>query len=109
MKTRYVLLLGLLLLGLCVPVLATRAAGRPPARPPADGGPRSPELYAFARHLQVGPPVRYEHLTIFPVMASGVRVPEVTMTLDLAGAKGLMEVAELKDSEVNRLTLRSSA
>ena len=31
------------------------------------------------------------------------------MTLDLAGAKGLIEVAELKDSEVNRLRLRSRA
>ncbi len=72
--------------------------------------PRAEEaLDDFASRLAVGPARRHENLTIYPVTAVGARVPRVELPLGEAIEKGLIEVSELKDSQVNFARVRSKA
>jgi hypothetical protein len=86
-------------------VWATRAVVPPPSVAPRYRDP----ITAYASGLVASPPRRYENLSLFLVRAKGLRVPNVTLPLNQAVAKGLVEVTELKDAEVNRLRVRSQA
>ena len=74
-------------------------------RPPSS----SDAIDAYASQLQVGPPQRYANLTLFPIFADDVIVPDVELTLDEALEQGLLEISELMPAEVNRVRLRSCA
>jgi len=97
-----------LLIGVSVPLLAASAGHRSSGGPATVRG-HGQALPDFVQHLSVLPGVTHKNLTIFPVTAIGARVPGVAMTLDTAGAKGLIDVSELKESEVNRLVLINRA
>lgn len=64
---------------------------------------------AYASRLQVGPPERYSNLTLYPILADGVIVPDIDLTLDEAMERGLLEIRELERAEVSRVRLSSSA
>jgi len=74
-------------------------------RPPSS----SDAIDAYASRLQVGMPQRYENLTLYPISADGVIVPDLELTLDEAIERGLLKIAELKPAEVNRVRLVSRA
>jgi len=63
----------------------------------------------FAGRLKVGRPKKHGNLTLYPVFADGVAVPEVGLTLDEAMERGSIEIRELKPAEVNRVRLVSTA
>jgi hypothetical protein len=63
----------------------------------------------YVNQLKVGPPRRHANLTLYPIFADGVTVPNVDLTLDEAMARGLLEIRELKSAEVNRALLVSHA
>jgi len=95
-----VFLAGLLCVG---PALSEAARRAPPPLKPDDA------LSDFASRLALSASRRHDNLALFLVTATGAAVPRVQLTFDQAVNKGLVEVSELKDSEVNRLRLRSSA
>ncbi|UCC69433.1 MAG: hypothetical protein JSV79_05845 [Armatimonadota bacterium] len=74
-------------------------------RPPSS----SDAIDAYASRLQVGPPERHANLSLYPLFADGVIVPDLELTLDEAIERGLLEIAELKPAEVNRVRLISRA
>ena len=91
--------------GITVHLWASRAAGpRPSVR--LRGGDAIAE---FASRLVVSAPHRCNDLSVFLVSAPGATLPDVDMTLDQAVKRDLVEVTELGDSEVNRLSVRSRA
>ena len=109
MRMRVVLVMLGLIIGALMLVAALHAA---PAedeldivRPPSS----SDAIDAYASRLQVGMPQRYENLTLYPISADGVIVPDLELTLDEAIERGLLEIAELKPAEVNRVRLVSRA
>ena len=57
---------------------------------------------SYVARLQVGPPQRHANLTLYPVLADGVVVPDVDLTLDKAMERGFIEIRELKPADVNR-------
>jgi hypothetical protein len=63
----------------------------------------------YANHIRVGAGKTHRNLTLFPILASKVRVPAVDLTLDKAVALDLVDVSELKDPDVNKLRVRSRA
>jgi hypothetical protein len=66
-------------------------------------------ITAFAERLQVGPPQRHGSLTLYPVFAEGATLPQISLTLDEAIERGLLEICELKPAQVNKVRLRSRA
>lgn len=101
-------LLALLLGG--VLFAGTRPSGRTmPPRPPRPPSPPLDAITEYAVRLRVGPAKRHDRLLLFPILGPGVRPPRVDLTLDKAMAAGLIEVEELKPSEVNRVRLRNRA
>ncbi len=106
MRTRVVL--GLII-GALVVVAALHAAPVEEEsdilRPPSS----SDAIEAYASRLQVGIPERYGSLTLYPISADGVIVPDLELTLDEAIERGLLKIAELKPAEVNRVRLVSRA
>ncbi|MCJ7823212.1 MAG: hypothetical protein MUQ26_09095 [Armatimonadetes bacterium] len=109
MRTRVVLAMLGLIIGALVLVAALHAA--PAAdemdivRPPSS----SDAIDAYASRLQVGMPERYGNLTLYPISADGVIVPDLELTLDEAVERGLLTISELKPAEVNRVRLVSRA
>jgi len=85
------------------PALSEGSRRTPPPLKPDDS------LSDFASRLAVGAARRHENLTLFLVTARGAAVPRVGLTLDQAVARDLIEVTELKDSDVNRLRVHSAA
>ena len=80
-----------------------------PEEQPREAPACSDAIEAYAARLQVGPPRRYENLTLYPIFADEVVVPEVDLTLDEAMERGLLEVRELKRAEVSRVRVCSRA
>jgi len=73
--------------------------------PPPNGG----AIPAYCERLQVGPPSRYANLTLYPIFADDVRIPPISLTLDEAMDRKLLEIRELNPAEVNRVLLMSNA
>lgn len=71
--------------------------------------PPTAPIDSFARQLRVGPPQRHANLTLYPVFADGVTIPDIDLTLDEAMDRGLLAIRELKSAEVNRVLLVSRA
>ena len=71
--------------------------------------PPTAAIDSFARQLRVGPPQKHANLTLYPVFADGVTIPDIDLTLDEAMDRGLLEIRELKSAEVNRVLLVSRA
>lgn len=86
-----------------LPVTALMAAGKTAGPPPTDA------INAYAEQLQVAPPIRHAHLTLYPIVVEGVAVPDLELTLDEAMEAELLEIRELKPAEVNRVKLVSRA
>jgi hypothetical protein len=63
----------------------------------------------YANHLRVEEPERHASLSLFPISVSAVKVPGVDLTLTQAVKRGLFEVGELGESEVNRVRVRNRA
>ena len=63
----------------------------------------------FSRHTRVDSGRSHRNLTLFPVVAPGVRRPNVDLPLDKAVAMGLIGISELEESEVNRLRVKNKA
>lgn len=84
------------------------AAVAPPRRvlPPRE---RRDAIADYASRLRLGPAQRHGSLVLFPVLASGVRVPEVDLTLDKAMDLGVVDIRELKPADVNRVRVRNRA
>ncbi|MDH4178954.1 MAG: hypothetical protein OEV33_00470 [Armatimonadota bacterium] len=106
MRTRVVLGLAMGALALLAALHAVPAETELDiVRPPSS----SDAIDAYASRLQVGPPERYANLALYPVFADGVIVPDLGLTLDEAIERGLLEIAELKPAEVNRVRLVNRA
>ena len=90
-------------------------AGLRPAPGPAASeercipSPPTGAIDSYVKQLQVGPPKRHANLTLYPIFADGVTVPNVDLTLDEAMDRCLLEIRELKSAEVNRALLVSRA
>ncbi|HUU54432.1 MAG TPA: DUF6569 family protein [Armatimonadota bacterium] len=98
------------LVALSVLILAAVRPGLVPAAPeekcvPAPAG----AMEAYAAQLKVGPPKKHGNLTLYPVFADDVTVPDVGLTLDEAMDRGVLAIRELKPAEVNRVRLVSTA
>jgi len=63
----------------------------PQYRPP---GPHVPELAQYLDRLEVGPPVSYRQLTVYPVRLRGEALSGRWLTLDEAVSRGLLSVSE---------------
>jgi hypothetical protein len=59
-------------------------------------------IEVYISRLQVGPPQRHANLTLYPIYAQDVLVPDVDLTLDKA-------MEQLKPADVNRVRLRNRA
>jgi len=98
-----------LILVLAVTTVAC-AAGRIRRTPPGSLGKlEGGGLATFAERLEVQPGDSYRALTLYPVVASGVRVPGVDLTLDEAVNRDLLEVDELTQSDMNHLLVTNHA
>ncbi len=70
---------------------------RPPPRPPRYP-PRAPhhvpELASYLDRLEVGTPVHYRHLAVFPVLLRGPELTGRWLTMDQALARGVLSITE---------------
>jgi len=104
MRIRLALLLIMFLLpGAAFAVSSPRRPVPPRPKEPKDA------IGDFAQHTRVGTGQRHRNLTVFPVLVSNVAVPNVDLTVDKAVALGLVEISELKQSDVNRVRISSRA
>ncbi len=96
-------------------IAAMAVVGLRPAPGPAEEEaecrlyPPTGAIDTYVNQLKVGPPKRHANLTLYPIFADGVTVPNVDLTLDEAMERGLLEIRELKSAEVNRALLVSRA
>lgn len=112
MRTKHLWIASVLCLFLSGAVawaMASASTQRGPVeKKPATCGPVNPVI-EYANRVRIEDPQRHGGLALFPIAAPGLKAPPVTLTLTQAARKGLFEVSELKESDVNRAQVRNRA
>lgn len=89
---------------------ASAATSRSRRLPPRDEISRiSPTraIIEYANRVRVEKPERHGNLSLFAVSVSGVKVPDIHLTLNQALKQGRFEAIELDEPDVNRLKVRN--